>query len=108
MWTRDVPIIKNEGFKAEFKAAVDAYILGDWTSAMRSLKTADAVCFCDFVAVELLLWLCKLFRWVIAVSLCSRAWLFAVAPAERLAYTRANGHYFSDGNNRFDGADTFT
>ncbi len=54
MWTRDVPIIKSEGFKSEFKAAVDAYILGDWTSAMQRLKTADAVRSCDLVAVELL------------------------------------------------------
>ena len=43
VWTRDVPIIKNEGFKGEFKAAVDAYILGNWTSAMQRLQDADAV-----------------------------------------------------------------
>ena len=46
MWTRDVPLIKNEEFKAQFKAAVDAYILGDWPSAMQRLQDADAVRIC--------------------------------------------------------------
>lgn len=54
MWTRDVPIIKNAGFKSEFKAAVDAYILGDWTSAMQRLRDADAVRVSHFVSSVIL------------------------------------------------------
>lgn len=58
MWTRDVPLIKNEQFLHAFNAAVDAYILGDWTSAMQKLRQADAVRPEHFVSLVEVLHLC--------------------------------------------------
>ena len=90
MWTRDVPLIKNEQFKEEFKAAVDSYILGDWTTAMQKLKQADAVR--SHVLAH------SRIRALRNLNCTLTGVVLLAAPAERPTHTSADGHHFADGN----------
>ena len=97
MWTRDVPLIKNEEFLDDFKAAVDSYILGDWTTAMLKLRQADAVR-SHFVA--------RLCIGACCDSDCVLTYVvLLIAPAKRPAYTSVDGHRCAYGNHRRQRAD---